>query len=353
MHKYLFFVAQNYSYAILRPLQQAIKERGDEVVWFLYGNQINTDYLLPDEKRLFTVEEVIAYHPDASFVPGNMIPSFISGLKVSVFHGFNVGKLNGRGKNDHFNIRGCFDLYCTQGPNTTIRFQQLAEKYGYFNVVETGWPALDPLYSKQITHRQNTSLDTDNEKPTILMCSTFSRNLTCAPHLYEEIKKLSQNDQWRWLVQFHPKMPDSIVSQYKALQNENLTFIETDNVLPLLQQADVMLCDTSSVMLMFILQNKPVVTFKNISPGAHLIDFSQAEELEQHLNYALKRPPELMEEIQRFVEELHPYQDSQSSQRVLDAVEAELKKTNRTRKKKPLNLLRNFKMRKELNYWKF
>ena len=67
-------------------------------------------------------------------------------------------------------------------------------------------------------------------------------------------------------------MPSEFVEQYKALQNDNLTFVETDNVLPLLQAADVMLCDTSSILLMFILQRKPVVTFCNQAPGEHLID---------------------------------------------------------------------------------
>ena len=48
-------------------------------------------------------------------------------------------------------------------------------------------------------------------------------------------------------MQFHPKMPTEWVTKYKALSNQNLTFIETDNVVPLLKVADVMLCDTSSV----------------------------------------------------------------------------------------------------------
>jgi len=342
--RYLFFVAQNYSYAILRPLQKEILARGDLVKWFLFGDEIDSHYLHLDELPLLTISEVIDYNPQASFVPGNFIPSFISGFKIGVFHGFNVGKMNRRGKSDHFNIRGCFDLYCTQGPNTTTRFKQLAKEYGYFSVVETGWPAMDPLFQSQ--------LDSKNKRPTVIMCSTFSRNLTCAPHLYEEVKKLSQKSDWQWLIQFHPKMSKEIIDQYKALGNENLQFIETDNVLPLLQQADVMLCDTSSVLLMFILQGKPVVTFKNKMKGEHLIDFEEPKELEHHLKNALDRPADLIRKISQFNQELHPYRDGKSSSRVLDAAEELINKSVKLKKSKPINFLRNFKARKKLSHWK-
>ncbi len=342
--RYLFFVAQNYSYAILRPLQKEILAHGDQVRWFLFGDEIDSGYLHSDEVRLLTISEVIDYDPQANFVPGNFIPSFIPGLKVGVFHGFNVGKMNRRGNSDHFNIRDCFDLYCTQGPNTTERFKQLAKEYGYFSVVETGWPAMDPLFQSQSTNKNN--------RPTIIMCSTFSRNLTCAPHLYDEVKKLSQKSDWQWLVQFHPKMSQEIVDKYKALSNDNLKFIETDNVLPLLQQADVMLCDTSSVLLMFILQGKPVVTFNSNTKGEHLIDFGEPAELKRHLNNALIRPANLIKEINQFNQELHPYRDGKSSARVLEAVEGLIDSPVKLAKTKPMNFLRNFKARKKLNYWK-
>lgn len=343
--RYLFYISQNYSFAILRPLQKAILARGDEVSWFLFGDEVNDRYLDVDENRLESIKAVIDYNPQAVFVPGNFVPSFIPGLKIALFHGFNSGKLNRRGFEDHFNIRGCFDLYCTQGPNTTTRFKELANLHQHFSVAETGWPALDPLFQK--------NNNSTNSIPTVLMCSTFSRNLTCAPVLFETIKQLSKNGKWKWLIQFHPKMDQAVVEQYKSIQNEYLTFIETDNIIPLLQEADVMVCDTSSVLIMFVLQGKPVVTFNNVSPKDYMIDIDSATLLEASIERALSYPEPLIEKVNNFVKETHPAQDGKASERVLAEVERMLKGEGLPKKSKPLNIVRTIKMRKSLSYWKF
>ncbi|PCI56440.1 MAG: CDP-glycerol--glycerophosphate glycerophosphotransferase [Gammaproteobacteria bacterium] len=341
--RYLFYISQNYSYAILRPLQNAILARGDQAVWFLEGKEVNASYLLANEIQLSSISAVQQYKADVVFIPGNVVPSFISGIKVGVFHGFNSGKLNRRGFEDHFNIRGCFDLYCTQGPNTTLPFIELAKLHQHFSVKQTGWPALDPLF--------DLTKVSQNTKPTILMCSTFSRALTCAPHLFETVKRLSESGKWQWLIQFHPKMPKEIVEQYKSLENENLSFIETDNVIPLLQQADVMVCDTSSVLMMFLMLNKPVVTFNNISPKDYMVNISDEDKLEESIEYALSYPTELKTKVEYFINDTHPYVDGESSQRVLAAADELLDGKNVAQKSKPLNLLRRFKMRKKLKYW--
>ena len=142
------------------------------------------------------------------------------------------------------------------------------------------------------------------------------------------------------------------IKQYKLLQNENLSFVETDDVIPLLQQADVMVCDTSSVLLMFLLLGKPVVTFKNIAPKEYLLNIEKVDLLEQTVEKALQKPPRLMEHIENFINETHPYNDGKSSKRVLDAVDEVLSGDLRLGKK-PMDFFRQFKMRKKLKYWKF
>ena len=344
------YISQNYSFAILRPLQAEILRQGGEVKWFVEGRDVNLAYFHASESVLADIDDVIGWCPDAVFVPGNVVPNFIPGLKVAVFHGFNAGKLNRRGREDHFEIRGCFDLYCTQGPNTTNRFIELAQLHGYFSVQETGWPMIDPLFQPA---ENNPYRDPSDDRKTLLMCSTFSRNLTCAPHLYEQVKRFADEGKWRILIQFHPKMNQHIVEQYKQLQGPNLTFVETENVLPLLQAADVMLCDTSSVLLMFLLLRKPVVTFRNSTNAPYLLNVEDADKVEAAVEYAMTYPAELMEKIEAYCQELHPYQDGLSSRRVLAAVDQMLEADSiAQRTEKPLNLLRMFKLRKKLHYWK-
>ncbi|ABZ78748.1 CDP-glycerol:poly(glycerophosphate) glycerophosphotransferase [Shewanella halifaxensis HAW-EB4] len=348
--RYLLYIAQNYSYAMLRPLQAAIWARGDEARWFLEGNEVDPAFLNAAEKRLLTIEEVKSWQPDAVFVPGNVVPRFIPGIKVGVFHGFNAGKMNHRGREDHFEIRDCFDLYCTQGPATTLPFERLAEKFGTFKVAETGWPTLDPMFQQGLERPYDIEGD---DRPVVLFCSTFSRSLSCAPVVYEKIKALSEQGNWRWLVQFHPKMSQDIVDKYKALESENLTFIETDNVLPLLKAADVMLCDTSSILIMFLLQGKPVVTFNNQTNRSHLVNVEALEDIEPALEKVLSHPPELMAEIEHYCDDIHPFRDGQSSERVLAATDKLIENGIDDLKPKPMNLLRHLKMRKKLGYWKF
>lgn len=340
--RYLLYISQNYSYAILRPLQQAILARGDQVAWFLEGKEVSADYLLENETQLYSIEEINEFNPIAVFYPANIAPTFLPGINVAVFHGFDAGKVDKRGNNDHFKIRNCFELYCTQGPNTTKPFADLEKKHNHFKVIETGWCALDNLHNSTVKQK--------SDKKTILLCSTFSKKLSCAPHLLETVKKLSRTGKWNWLIQFHPKMPIELVEQYKKMQGEHLTFVETDNIIPLLQRADVMVCDTSSVLIMFLLLGKPVVTFNNIDPKAHLLDICDVDLLEETIEYALQRPFELMDKITDFINQTHPYNDGESSIRVLNAVD-EVISGKFSLAKKPSDIIRQFKMRKRLNYW--
>ncbi len=340
--KYLFYISQNYSFAVLRPLQNAITKRGGSVAWFLTGKEINENYLHEDEFRLTTIKQVKDYSPRAVFVTGNVVPDFFPGIKVTVFHGFDARK---RANDDHYFIRNYFDLYCTQGPDTTVKYQKLATSHGNFRTVETGWTKLDPFFDS------NTETNI-NKKPVVLYSSSFTKKLSSAPYLLKTIKKLSNSKKYQWLVTFHPKMNKSIIDDYKRIQNKNLTFIETDNVIPLLLKADVMLCDTSSILQEFLILNKPVVTFKNRLPDECMINVTSPEEILPALDLALSKPIELMKKIQLYGKQLHPYRDGKSSERVLDAVDWYIEEGHKGLKRRSLDLIRKFKIRKKLgHYW--
>jgi len=342
MRRYLLFVSQLYSLSILRPLQEAVRARGDEVAWFCEWDE--DEFLRRNERVLEDVAAVKAYAPDAVLVPGNWVPPLFPGIKVEVFHGFSVAKRSlERG---HFRIRGFFDLYCTQGPDTTPRFERLAREHGHFRVRETGWPKVDPLF-----RAEPAPFPVRGGRPVVLYASTFTPRLTSTTHLFEAVKRMSEGGRWQWLVTFHPKMPRDIVDRYRALEGPNLKFVETDDIIPLYKAADVLLCDTSSAISEFLLQHRPVVTFRNRRPQRYMIDVAEPEAVEPALERALTRPPEIMEAIRRYAEHIHPYRDGRSSERVLDAVEESLALGREGLRRKPLNLWRRWQARRKLGYY--
>lgn len=354
MNRYLFFINQLYSYSILRPLQQAIRRRGDDVAWFVQGT--DDRYLKDDEKQLHSVSEVKSYHPEAVFVPGNWVPDFFPGVKVEVFHGLANDQT---GKKGHFKVRGLFDLYCTHAPEGTRVFSDMAEQYGTFRVKETGWPKLDPLFcvDERGSHVKiplqllRDKIHTD--KPIVFYASTFSPSLTSAPLLIDTIRRLSKHSAWHWLVTLHPKTPEDVVMQYRNMSGPDFTFIESNqDVLPLQLIADVMLCDTSSILLEFMLLNKPVVTFRTKMPGPHVIDVLDVDKIEAAIASALTRPDALLSAMKTYANNLHAYNDGKSSERVLAATDEFISNDKGRLKPKPLNLWRKMQMRKRMNYYR-
>lgn len=344
MKKYLFYASELYAFAILRPLETAIFERGDDVAWFFEDHTRLSPFLRKGEKEIMDVSGVKKYNPEAVFVPGNLVPGFFPGIKVEVFHGFSVNKRSR--EKGHFRIRNCFDLYCTQGPDTTIGFRELARKHGFFEVAETGWPKMDPLFSNSPPSYLKTG-----KRPVILFASTFTPRLSAAPLLFETISLLAARNDWQWIINFHPKMDRYVVEQYKAIQGPNLAYVETDDIIPLLKSADIMLCDTSSVISEFLLLNRPVVTFKNQKPGPHLIDVTDASQIESAINHGLTRPAVLMDNIRAYGDRIHPYRDGKSSIRVLEVTDRFIEKGRAHLKPRPANIFRNLKLRYRLGYF--
>lgn len=337
---YLLYGSVRYALAILRPLQAAIRARGDEVAWFFDGD--GGGELEADEQLLTTVEQVRAWNPLAIFTSSNALPHFMPGVKVQTFHGFDAGKPR------HLYIRPFFDLYCTTGPNDTAAFQAMAREKGYFKVVETGWPKLDPFL-----RRIAGPVPPVAEPPTILYHSTFSPSWSAAPLLYDEVRRLSRDGRWRWIVTFHPKMDPEVTARYRALENEYLRFADDDNILDLFPQVDLMCSDTSSALSEFLLTGKPVVTFRNRRPGPQLIDIDDPARFEAAIQRALARPPELMQAIQAFATQLHPYRDGRASERTLEAVDRFIAEGGVAAlpRRKPYDPWRRLKLRRKLGYW--
>ena len=344
--RFLIYMTFEYGFPIVRPLQEEILKRGYQVAWYI-ENESSKEKIKASEKLLNSVQEVLDFNSDAVLVASNEVPHFFPGIKVQLFHGFSVNK---RSKDKgHFRIRGFFDLYCTQGPSTTTYFKELEKKHQHFKVVETGWSKVDILFP--VEEKKS------NHKPTIFLASTFTERLSLAHNsaVFDELVKLIENEDWNWIVNLHPKMDAVIVNKFQHLNSyKNVTYLTYLEDLEPLKQADVMFTDTSSIITEFIIQKKPVITFNNNLPKDCFINITAVENLKSSIEYALKRPEDLMHKIEKFVLEEHPYFDGKSSERVINTVEDFIDKNELERlKSKPLNLIRKYKMCKKLNYFKF
>ncbi len=331
----LFYVEEDYSFAILRPLQISAKRRGYEVRWLPLSNA-SVNLLEPDEIALADINAAVEYNPDVVVAPGDRVPGFIPGIKVQVFHGLNEDK-----RAREYVERGLFDLFCTEGPARTATLESLADQRGYFRVRETGWLKLDAILKNPVAA-------TSYARPQILFASTFTPRLSAAEDLFAEIKRLSRLDKWQWLVTLHPKMAAETVRKYRSLEGDNLSYHDTSDVIGLLHRADLMVSDNSSILQEFLLLKKPVVTYRNRDPQACLIDITRPVDLEDGIYRALKADHKLLDAIMAYGSSVTPYLDGASSDRILNAIEEMIE--DGWKDTKPANVWRNFRMRQKLDY---
>ncbi len=340
-YKFLIYISYSYAVPIGLPLEREILKRGYQVKWF--SDLEDGKQAIPSSSsKLEDIKDVIAYKPHIVLTATDSVPDFISGLKVQVFHGFPANKRKGL---DQFKIRGFFDLYCTQGASSTKTFTKLSKEYNTFEVIETGWSKMDTLFP--LEHKIHL------KKPTVLIASTFTKQYSLAlkDEVVSEIERLSKIGKWHFMVVLHPKLPETTKKKFKAIQNKNLEYYNTTNLNQLFKKADVLLSDTTSAIIEFLLQEKPVITINNNMPEPCLIDISSENEIEEAINRALSRPKKLIEKIKKFAKFSHTFTDGKSSKRVIDASISQLHKDKSHLNHKPLNLIRKYKIRKRLGYF--
>lgn len=344
--RYVFFVNAAYCYGIYRPIQELIWQRGEKAAWFFIDGVkpalTSNEILLKDEQA------VKKYAPDVVFGSGDWVPHYLPGLKVMLFHGMAINKR--ADKNDaHYKIRDWYDLYCTHAEQDTAIFQALAKQHQNFYVKKTGWPKLDSLIQQK-----NQSSNSKSLVKTLFFASTFSPSITCAPAVANELKRLSEEEGWRVLATLHPLMEKSVIDTYRSLASDSFVFLEPEeNLYPAMLAADVMLCDTSSIMYEFMFLDKPVVTVNTKNPGPFLTDISGVDAILPAIEQLYVDSEAQRLAARQECKRLNEFNDGNSSARVLAAVDEVLSGSLPALKSKPLNLIRKLKLRKRLGYWKF
>ncbi len=343
---YLFFCSYSYAIPILRPLEMEIRRRGDNVAWFL-ERSCNDEALTANDLTLKTRKEVKVWNPVAVFAPGIFVYDFFPGIKVEVFHGYPIYKRGGT-EETHFRIRGWFDIYLSTGPSSTPVFLEQEKKYKHFKTYETGWAKVDTIIKAKKEAENTTRKD---KTPTIFITTTFSDKVTQLKRILPEIKRLAEKREWNWIITMHPKLDDqSLRTDLEELDRklENVTFMPVTPDAYVMAQTDVMLSDASSIILEYMMLDKPVVTVCNTTPGPHLINVNNPDGIESAIEKALTRPVSLMNEIKNYIDFHEAHLDGHNCQRIIDAVDDFIKNHKGKIKKKPLNLFRKIKLRWKL-----
>lgn len=346
MARALVFATERYAVPILQPLVRALRAAGQDVAALMVRGAVGA---VLEGAAPVDVRGAVARRPTAVYSAANDVPGFLSGTKVQLFHGFNVEKRSD--ERGHFRVRGQFDLYCTQGPATTAPFQALAQRHGHFAVVETGWPKLDPLFAPHDAAAEALRAPAGG-RPVVMFASTFTERLSAAPHLLDAIAaQIARGDRY-WLLTLHPKCPPALFARYRALAGPHAAFFETEQLVSAQRAADVLLADTTSVVSEFVVQRKPVVTFRNRAPKPHMLDFDDPAALPAMLARAFAPDEGLRRAIADYAEVIHPARDGRASERVIAAVAALQRGELGPLRRKPLaGLWRDLQLRRELGYW--
>lgn len=316
--KVILFCQNNYAYGILEPIKKVLKLKDDDYLWFISKKLFN-DFPFKSDPHTCLISDLENYNSDVIFVPGNEIPYYIRGLKTQIFHGL-AGEKKG-----HFRIRHYFDLYLTQGPYFTEKFNAFKAKYKNFNVIETGWPKLD-IYGKEKTQYnpyKKELLETHNAKKVILYAPTFSPKLTSAPFLIEQIKQLAVNPEYVILLKFHPLMAQEWIDIYQDLANiiPNIIFQNEKNIIKFLLISDLLISDTSSVIYEFLLLDKPVITFKNISKNIRWENSNDYDKLISLVKNNIEEDS-FANSRTYIYQQFHPFNDGKSAERMVETTRA-------------------------------
>ncbi len=315
--KYILFCQNAYAFGIMSPIRDELVKRGSPYIWFV-SKKLVQKFPFVDEPHTSSILDLQFYQSDVIFVPGNEVPYYLRGIKTQIFHGL-AGEKKG-----HFRIRHYFDLYLTQGPYFTSRFNELKEKYGNFDVIETGWPKLDSygLYKSSYESEKKELLKAYQTDKILLYAPTFSPSLTSAGDLLEDIEKMAIETGFLIMIKFHDLMSGTLINTYKALsqRHNNILFIEDKNIIKFLLLADILVSDTSSVIYEFLLLNKPAISYKTISENIRWDNLTQKGQLTKSVLRNLKEDHFETERL-ALNEMYHPYQDGKSALRMIKAVE--------------------------------
>lgn len=339
----LLFCENRYAIDILNPLQEYVTDNNlpHEVMWYIHKPKISTFEYASKVRWTNSIQEAYDFSPEAVFVPGNIVPYYLPGVKIQVFHGYAAEK------KDHWIIRRYFDTYFTQGPYFTSHFKALSEEYGDFEVVETGWPKQDWIKRNLHTYdaERQRLLDSTGRKRIILYAPTFSPKLTSLPleGMKERLGELAEHNDALVVMKFHPLTRKEWADEYRAWaeSKDNVIFVnQGENITKYQLMSDVLISDTSSTVYEFLLLSRPVITVRTIAKDIYWEDTATPDGLEEAYRRAMN-DPEAIARRQWIVDNYDPYLDGHVCERMLNAA-ADYIRRHGVPNKRRLNLWRKY-----------
>lgn len=317
----VLFCENKYAIDILYPLQEHVTANRlpHDVLWYVHQPKIDNFPYADSVRWTSSMQEVYDFSPEAIFVPGNIVPYYLPGVKIQVFHGYAAEK------KDHWIIRRYFDTYFTQGPYFTSHFKALAQKYGDFEVLETGWPKQD--WIKRNLNRYDSErerlLSESGKQTIVLYAPTFSPRLTSLPYMKEALAELAEKRDALVLMKFHPLTRQEWADEYRdwASGRKDIIYIDKgENVTRYQLMSDTLVSDTSSTIYEFLLLSRPVITLNAIAKDIYWENISDPSQLVTAYDHALS-DPEAIARRQWVVSNYDPYLDGNVCQRMLDGAE--------------------------------
>lgn len=339
----LLFCENRYAIDILNPLQEYVTDNNlpHEVMWYIHKPKISTFEYASKVRWTNSIQEAYDFSPEAVFVPGNIVPYYLPGVKIQVFHGYAAEK------KDHWIIRRYFDTYFTQGPYFTSHFKALSEEYGDFEVVETGWPKQDWIKRNLHTYdaERQRLLDSTGRKRIILYAPTFSPKLTSLPleGMKERLGELAEHNDALVVMKFHPLTRKEWADEYRAWaeSKDNVIFVnQGENITKYQLMSDVLISDTSSTVYEFLLLSRPVITVRTIAKDIYWENTATPDGLDEAYRRAMN-DPEAIARRQWIVDNYDPYLDGHVCERMLNAA-ADYIRRHGVPSKRRLNLWRKY-----------
>ena len=285
------------------------------MLWYIHTPKIKNFRLDESARWTSSIQELYDFSPEAVFVPGNIVPYYLPGVKIQVFHGYAAEK------KDHWIIRRYFDTYFTQGPYFTSHFEASARKYGDFEVRETGWTKQDWIYRHlhDYDDEKQRLLSSYGKSRVVLYAPTFSPKLTSLPYIKPALEQLCASRDILLILKFHPLTASVWTDEYRewAKDRKDAIYIESsENVTRYQMMSDLMISDTSSSVYEFLLLDRPVVTFRTIAKDIYWENIDDPDQLTDAYDRALN-DPDAAAKRHWIVDNYDPHMDGMCCQRMI------------------------------------